>query len=354
MAFRLAAIGLRQILRLLLLRCRSSRSKDLELLVLRQELDVLRRQVPRPRFRPEERWVLTVLQRLRPVRDRLSSLVTPDTIRRWHRDLARAKWRYRHRVVSRGRIPDHVRLLVWRLASENPTWGYCRLRGELKKLGAEISTTSIRRIVAEKRRPPAKRETWRQFMRTQASSIIACDLFTVESVRLKTLHVLFFIDLHTRKVLIGGVTDGAANAAWCAQIARNLTEAREGRDEPIRYLVHDRDKRFCPIFDEVFRAEGIEILRTPWRAPKANAYAERFIRTVRTECLDRVFLLGERHLRSVLETYVEHYNRERPHRGLDLVAPEGTKDVSPLTIDDSVRRRDLLGGLIHEYYRRAA
>ena len=122
----------------------------------------------------------------------------------------------------------------------------------------------------------------------------------------------------------------------------------------IRYLVHDRDKRFCPIFDEVFRAEGIEILRTPWRAPKANAYAERFIRTVRTECLDRVFLLGERHLRSVLGTYVEHYNRERPHRGLDLVAPEGAKDVSPLTIDDSVTHRDVLGGLIHEYFRRAA
>jgi transposase InsO family protein len=171
---------------------------------------------------------------------------------------------------------------------------------------------------------------------------------------LKTLHVLFFIDLHTRKVFIGGVTDGAANAAWCAQIARNLTEAREGRAEPIRYLVHDRDKRFCPVFDEVFRAEGIEILRTPWRAPKANAYAERFIRTVRTECLDRVLFLGERHLRSVLWTYVEHYNRERPHRGLDLLAPEGAKDVSPLTIDDSVTRRDVLGGLIHEYYRRAA
>jgi len=298
--------------------------------------------------------VLTVLQHLRPVRDRLSSLVTPDTIRRWHRELVRSKWRDRHRVVSRGRIPDHVRLLVWRLASENPTWGYCRLRGELKKVGAQISTTSIRRILAEKRRPPAGRETWRQFMRAQASSIIACDLFTVESIRLKTLHVLFFIDLHTRKVLVGGVTDGAANAAWCAQIARNLSEAREDHDEPIRYLVHDRDKRFCPVFDEVFRAEGIEILRTPWRAPKANAYDERFIRTVRTECLDRVLLLGERPLRTVLQAYVEHYNRERPHRRLGLVAPEGTKDVSPLIIDDSVRRRDLLGGLIHEYYRRAA
>jgi hypothetical protein len=119
-------------------------------------------------------------------------------------------------------------------------------------------------------------------------------------------------------------------------------------------VVHDRDKRFYPVFDEVFRAEGIEILRTPWRAPRANAYGERFIRTVRTECLDRVLILGERHLRSVLGTYVEHYNRERLHRGLSLVAPEGTKDVAPLTIDDSAIRRDLLGGLIHEYYRRAA
>src|SRR5271167_2308657 len=123
MAFRLAAISLQQILRLLLLRCRSSRSKDLELLVLRQELGVLHRQVPRPRFRPEERWVLTVLQRLRPVRERLSSLVTPDTIRRWHRELVRAKWRYPHRVVSRGRIPEHVRPLVWRLARREPDLG---------------------------------------------------------------------------------------------------------------------------------------------------------------------------------------------------------------------------------------
>ena len=127
-------------------------------------------------------------------------------------------------------------------------------------------------------------------MRAQASSIIACDLFTVESVRLKTLHVFFFIDLQTRKVLIGGVTNGAPNAAWCAQIARNLSEARESRVNRIKYLVQDRDKRFCAVFDEVFRAEGVEILRTPWRAPRANAYAERFIRTVRTECLDRLFM----------------------------------------------------------------
>ncbi len=235
-------------------------------------------------------------------------LVTPDTLRRWHRELVRSKWRFGHRISPRKRIPEDVQLLVWRLATENPTWGYRRIQGELKKVGAQISATSIRRILATRHRPPPKRETWRQFMRAQASSIIACDLFTVESVRLKTLHVLFFIDLQTRKVLIGGVTDGAANAAWCAQIARNLSEARENRVNRIKYLVHDRDKRFCAVFDEVFRAEGINILRTPWRAPRANAYAERFIRTVRTECLDRLLhpqrtssLLGARNVRRALQ-----------------------------------------------------
>ena len=129
---------------------------------------------------------------------------------------------------------------------------------------------------------------------------------------------------------------------------------REDRDTPIRFLVHDRDKRFGPTFDEVFRAEGIEILRTPWRAPKANAYAERFIRTVRTECLDRLLILGEVHLRRVLETYVDHYNNQRPHRGRDLHPPNGPPAIVPVSPADTVARRDRLGGLIHEYYRKAA
>jgi transposase InsO family protein len=290
--------------------------------------------------------VLSVLGWLRPAKERLSSLITPETLRRWHRELVRSKWRFRHRINPRKRIPEEVQLLVWRLATENPAWGYRRIQGELKKVGAQISATSIRRILTVKRRPPPKRDTWRQFMRAQAASIIACDLFTVESVRLKTLHVLFFIDLHTRQVLVGGVTDGAANAAWCAQIARNLSEARGDRVNPIKYLGHDRDKRFCAVFDQVFCAEGIEILRTPWRAPRANAYAERFIRTVRTECLDRLFIVNEGHLAPVLETYVEHYNTERPHRGCGLVSPDGKKMVTPLTAFDSVKRRDRLGGLI--------
>jgi len=273
MALRLVAITLRQVLRLLLLCCRRSRSKDIEILVLRQELDVLRRQYPRPQIRPEERVVLTVLQWLRPVRERLSFLVTPDTLRRWHRELVRRKWHYPHRIVSRGTIGLETQLVVWRMARENLTWGYRRIQGELAKVGIEISATSIRRILAAKPRPGPKRETWREFMRSQASSIIACDLFTVETIRLKTLHVLFFIELNTRRVLIGGITDGSANMAWCAQIARNLSEARESRPVAVQYLVHDRDDRFGSVFDEVFKAEGIEILRTPWRAPKAKGLA---------------------------------------------------------------------------------
>jgi putative transposase len=162
--------------------------------------------------------------------------------------------------------------------------------------------------------------------------------------------VEFFDESTARNELVRGAT----NAAWCAQIARNLSEAREDRVNPIKYLVHDRDKRFCAVFDHVFCAEGIGILRTPWRAPRANAYAERFIRTVRTECLDRLFIVNEVHLASVLETYVEHYNTERPHRGRGLVPPAGEKMVTPLTAFDSVKRRDRLGGLLHEYHRTAA
>jgi transposase InsO family protein len=352
---RFITLSLRQVLRLLLLTCRSSRSKDLELLVLRQELVVLRRQVPHPRTRCEERLVLSVVQRLRPVHERLSNLFTPDTLRRWHRELVKAKWQFSHRIVSRRGISPEIQLTVWRMSKENPAWGYKRIKGELMKLGIEISTTSIRLILAERSRPGPRRETWRQFLRTQASSIVACDLFTVESVRLRALHVLFFIDLHTRKVLIGGVTDGPANVARVTQIASNLSEAREDRSVPIRFLVHDRDKRFGQLFDEVFKAEGIEILRTPWRAPKANAYAERWIRTARSECLDRMMILGARHLEHVLAAFVKHYNEERPHPGLDLRTPNGGPHLEALSREPSViGRRDRLGGLIHEYYRKAA
>ena len=355
MTVRLITLSLRQVLRLLLLTCRSSRSKDLELLVLRQELAVLRRQVPHPKTKREERLVLTVLQRLRPLHERLSNLFTPDTLRA---------------LAPRARAEEVGRATPDQQAKDDPASDPARrladVAGEphlgLPAHPGRAAEDRHRHLGDEhpphhrSEAPPGpKRDTWRQFMRSQASSIIACDLFTVESVKLTTLHVLFFIELHTRRVLIGGVTDGAANLAWATQIARNLSEAREDRAEPIRFLVHDRDKRFGATFDEVFKAEGIEIVRTPWRAPKANAYAERWIRTVRAECLDRVMVLGRRHLEQLLSTYVKHYNEERPHRSLGLEPPGGPQPLRALSPEPSeIGRRDRLGGLIHEYYRKAA
>jgi hypothetical protein len=354
MAFSLVEVVLRQVLQLVLLACRSSRSKDLEILVLRQEISVLRRQVPHLRFRREDRLVLAVLAWLRPAGERVSLIVTPDTLRRWHRQLVSRKWRYRHRVTPRRGIPLEVQVLVWRMARDNPAWGYRRLQGELAKVGIAVSATSIRRILANPRRPRPDRQTWSQFMRAQAASIIACDLFTVETVTLKTLNVLFFIDLNTRRVLLGGISDRGANVAWCAQIARNLAEVREARTQPIRFLVHDRDKRFGAVFDEVFQAEDVKIVRTPWRAPRANAYAERWVRTVRTECLDRLMIVGVRHLHAVLGTYMDHYNRQRTHRGLQLQPPDGpwpTVAYDPALT--RIERRDRLGGVIHEYQQAA-
>jgi len=187
MVIRVTALLSRQVFRLPLLCCRTTRSKDIELLVLRQEVAILRRQVNRPQVKPEERLVLAVLQRLRPVWERTSSLVTPDTLRRWHRELIRRKWNQPHRINPKRAVSQQTQLLVWRLAKENPLWGYRRIQGELLKVGTEISASSIRRVIAPKRRPGPKRDTWSKFMRTQAASIVACDLFTIETVRLKTL-----------------------------------------------------------------------------------------------------------------------------------------------------------------------
>jgi putative transposase len=189
-------------------------------------------------------------------------------------------------------------------------------------------------------------------MRNQAASIVACDLFTVESIRMKTLHVLFFIDIHSRRV-IGGITGETTSLRWCTQIARNLSEARESRSTPLRFLVHDEISDSAPCSTRS-SGRGCRVIRTPWRAPRANAFAERFVRTARTECLDRIFIVNERHLELVLNTHINHYNRERPHRGLELRIPESGPPVSPAEPTGSIVRRDRLGGLIHEYHRKAA
>jgi putative transposase len=184
--------------------------------------------------------------------------------------------------------------------------------------------------------------------------MVACDFFTVETIWLKRIYVLVFIELATRRVHLAGCTTNP-DQAWVVQQARNFTFYLDERAAPLRFLIHDRDSKFCGPFDGVFAAERLQVVRTPVRAPRANAFCERWIRTVRTECLDWLLIFSSRHLQRVLKIYIDHYNRQRPHRALDLRAPDQEKrEVASTSAVANLRRRDLLGGLVHEYYEAAA
>jgi len=250
--------------------------------VLRHQLAVLRRQVKRPEFRPADRAILAMLSGVLPRWRWTSFLVTSGTILRWHRRLVTRKWTQAPPRGGRPALASDVVALILRLARENPRWGYRRVQGELKKLGMSVSATSIRTVLLRNGLRPASRRalvTWRAFLRAQASAILAIDFFTVETVRLTTLYVLFAIELHTRQVRLVGVTDHP-NGPWIVQRAREFSMRREGEmaagtSEP-RFLIRDRDSKFPRAFDDVFASDGIRIIKTPVQAPNANAYAERW------------------------------------------------------------------------------
>ena len=226
-----------------------------------------------------------------------------------------------------------------------------RIRGELAKLGIRVSASAIRTLLRRRGLGPAPRRggpTWAEFLGNQARGILATDFFTVETIWLRTLYVSFVIELHTRRVHLAGVT-GHPDSGWVTQTARNLAWDLPGRGG-FRYLIRDRDAKYTRSFDAVFAADGIQAILTPVRAPRANAFAERWVRTVRRECLDWTLVLGRRHLERALRDYVAHYNAKRPHRGIDLQAPDSPPDPpAPVLSIRRVRRRDVLGGLIHEY-----
>jgi putative transposase len=340
------------VLKLLVRGRRAEFAKDVELVLLRHQLSVLARQHQPPKLRPADRAFIAALARLLPHRRRHGFVVTPATLLRWHRELVRRRWTYPQRRSGRPSTGSELRDLVLRLARENPRWGYQRIAGELIKLGFRLSPSTVRRLLASAGLKPAPRRaavSWPAFLRQQAASMLACDFFTVETVTLRRLYVLFFIELGSRRVHLAGCTTNPTGA-WVVQQARNLSFT--GLLERMRFLIHDRDSKFTASFDEVFRSEGVNVIQTPVRAPRANAYAERFVRTVRTECLDWLLIVGRRHLEHVLRIYIQHYNRERPHRGLALQPPQAPQPKLPPS--GQVHRRDRLGGLVHEYYRAAA
>jgi transposase len=272
-------------------------------------LAVLRRQVTRPSCRPADRVFLAALVRMLPC-DRWGSVfVRPETVRRWHRSLIARRWTYPHRPPGRPATDTGVRALVQRLARENPGWGYRRIQGELAGLGVRIAASTVWTILRQAGIDPVPRrssETWREFLRAQASGIVACDFFTVDTVLFRRVYVLVFVELATRQVHLAGITTNPAGE-WVTRQARNIVETFVERSEPIRFLIHDRDSKFTAAFDEVFRSEGIRAVRTPVRAPNANAFTERWIGTVRRECLDRILIVGRRHLQHVLARYALHY-----------------------------------------------
>jgi transposase InsO family protein len=357
MFFSLVYLGLCRLLVLVVRRKRCG-ADEVELAVLRHQVRVLERQVHgRVRYRPADRALLAALSRVLP-RDRWRAfLVTPATLLRWHKEIGKRKWRAWRRQARPGRpsLSPEVVELVLRLARENRSWGCVRIQGELRKLGVRVGATSVRRVLRSHGLGPAPRRsgpTWAQFLRAQAKGVIAMDFFTVDTVLSKRLYVLFAIEHATRRVHIAGVTANPDNP-FVTQAARELTSDLEDAGRPAKFLVRDRDPKFSQSFDDIFKASSTRVIRTPVRSPRANAFAERFVRTVRSECLDWTLVLGRRHLCSVLREYVAHYNEARPHRGLDLGVPSG-RAVPAGPVPAVVHRRDVLGGLVHQYEAAAA
>ena len=356
-----------RVLGLAVLVFRGDLTKDAELLVLRHENAVLRRHADRVRYEAADRAWFAALARLVP-RRRWAEVfpVAPATLLAWHRRLAAKKYdtSKRRRPGRPPKVPGIARLVV-RLARENPQWGHRRIHGELMKLGVTVAPSTVWQILHSAGIDPAPRRSgpgWRQFLHAQAAGIVAVDFLHVDTVLLKRLHVLVFIEHGTRRMHIGGVT-ASPTGEWTVQQARNLALSFSERFsfgerfEDIKFLVRDRGSNFTPSFDAIFQAAGTRIVRTAVQAPRMNAICERLVGTLRRELLDRVLILGEAHLRTVLAEYQVHYNTARPHQGIAQRVPDGEHDGDHLSVADLDRerilRKPVLGGLINEYSRAA-
>ena len=319
--------------------------------MLRHEVAVLRRANPRPRLDWADRAILAALIRLLSGRPRAHRLVTPGTVLRWRRRLATRKWTYPNRT-GRPTVSAEIVMLIKQLATENRGWGYKRIEGELLKLGHRAGASTIRRVLKTLKISPAPKRptdaTWLQFLHAQASTMLATDFFHVDcAVTLQRLYCLFVMEVGSRYVHILGITANP-DGLWTVQQIRNLLMDLGDRAADFRFLVRDRAGQFTASFDSVLAGAGIEAAKIPPRSPRANAYAERFVLTARTEVTDRMLIFGQRHLRTILAEYKGHYNGRRPHRSLQLQPPRPDHPVADLS-QERIKRRPVLGGLIHEY-----
>lgn len=318
---------------------RSGRSKDLEIIVLRHQLGVLRRQVDRPNLDDDDRSLLGAIAAALPRRLRQGWLVTPDTLLRWNRRRIARHSTQPPQHQHRGRPPTsaELRQLIVRLATENPTWGHRRLQGELARLGQTIPKTTVWQILTDNGVDPSPNRsevTWTEFLHSQAA--VACDFFTVDTAFLRRYYVLFFINVQTREVFFAGVTANPTGA-WTTQAARNLFIAHGDRLEAAQALVRDRGSQFIDSFDEIFRTEGMKVLKTPARTPVANSFAERWIGSIRRELLDRTIIWNRQQLERLVIDYIAHHNQHRPHQSLDQQPPTPS-DEPPETPPGNPRR----------------
>ena len=316
----------------------------------------------RVRLTDDERRRLAVKGKAlgRSVLEKVATIVTPDTIMAWFRRLIARKWDYsaRRKKPGRPRIKTEIADLVLRMALRNSRWGYTRIKGALSHLGHEVSRGTIANILKENGIEPShersKRTPWRTFLKAHWETLAAADFFTVEIARpwaLETYYVLFMMEISTRRVHIAGITTNP-DGPFMLQVARNLTDAFDGFLLEKRYLILDRDGKYTEEFRDFLTDSGTNIVRLPARSPNLNAYAERFVLSIKSECLDRMIFFTERSLRRAVTSYCSHYHRERCHQGLGnrLIEP----DESPRHANGAIRCRERLGGLLRYYYRDAA